>query len=77
MYMTLTPLSNIDWEKNEVINNQKVFETKKNWDDIITVRNLRTSEIEETTVSRVSLFDHILLYDGSEHVILFGLSKNN
>ena len=72
MWITLTPVDNINKEKNRVINNEKNFDLVLSWDDGIEVK--RGIEPEIIQVKDISK-DDIFLHDGSEYRILRMISK--
>ncbi len=76
MHMTITPVSNINFEKGSVIDNENVSTIIKDWEDKIKVKTHGKKGIEEIKVSKVSLYDNILILCGLEFKILHGLSKD-
>lgn len=74
--MTITPVSNINFEKGSVIDNENVSTIIKDWEDKIKVKTHGKKGIEEIKVSKVSLYDNILILCGLEFKILHGLSKD-
>lgn len=72
MWITLTPVGNIDKEKNRVINNEKNFDLVLSWDDGIEVkRGIKPEIIQVRDISK----DDIFMHDCSEYKILRMISK--
>ena len=74
MWITLTPVGNIDKKTNKVINNEKNFDWVFNWDDGVEVK--RGIEPEIIQVKDISK-DDTFLHDGSEYKILRMISKKS
>ena len=72
MWITFTPVENIDKKTNRVINNEKNWDWVFKWNDGIEVkRGIKPEIIQVKDISK----DDIFLHEGSEYKILRMLSK--
>lgn len=78
MHMTITTASNVNWRNNSVINNNQISRTTKDWEDTVVVkmREKKINETKEIKVKNISLYEHFLILNEKEYVILHALSKN-
>jgi len=75
MNMTITKISNIDYTKRKVIDNDKIQQYSLDWEDTIEVFNTYENKKEFIKVKDVSLYNHTLLMLNDKWQILHALSK--
>lgn len=74
--LTITEVSNINWDKMAVINNNAIETVMYNVLDKVTVYDKKSGETEETIIDRISLYDHYIHKDGKQYKVLHMLTKS-
>lgn len=77
MRIGITPLSNVNFDKQLVLDEQKVSSVILDWDDVIRVFNVELNKEESKFVRSLSLFKHRLIKGGTQYVVLNALSKES
>lgn len=73
--LTITPVSNIDYENRQVINNAKVTTKEYDWHDKIRVFDVKFNREENNHAGGISLYDHRLIIDEERYHVLHFFSK--
>ena len=77
MQMSITPMPNVDKETGRTIDQKKISTIIKHWNDKIKVKNHDSDQIQTIKVSKVSIYENILILCGLEFKIVGELSKQD
>lgn len=75
MLMTVTPDANVDREKSAVIDGSQIGKISFSFDRTVPIQDIETGEAGEVKVGKISLFEHLLVVDGTPYRILHALSE--
>jgi len=75
-HLLLTETSNIDWSILKVIDNSKTIKRVIDWKEKINVLNgVNGTEVHSIDMSKVSVYDNVLILEEKKYAILNMLSK--
>jgi hypothetical protein len=71
--LTITPVSNV--EDRRVVDDTKVTEIKRDWEDLVPIFDAKQNKLCKTQIKYISLYDHRIIVNDEHHHILHMFSK--